>query len=140
MAVQEFGIWEVRNRRYCSRHSCKGIAKAFIGDKNAPFLRTNMYLCEDDLRVIFKALLKKYGSDMIPDSSETTKEEIDNVKGQELIYDFVKRLHEASGVLSKSILIDVCRDNGIELPEDLSTMNMKKYIELMFPDVVKEEN
>ena len=41
------------------RHSCKGIAKAFIGDKNAPHLRTNMYLCEGDLRVVFKALLKK---------------------------------------------------------------------------------
>lgn len=139
MAEQKFGIWEVRNTRYCSRHSCKGIAKAFIGDKNAPHLRTNMYLCEDDLRVIFKGLLKKYGSDIAPDSTEETKTNIDSIKGQEIIYDFINRAYENGGVLSKTLLLEVSKANGVELPEDLSELNMKKYMRLMFPDILKEE-
>lgn len=124
-----FGVTKVSNR-HCSVLGCKKNATHVIGNTKYPYNLKNLFLCDEHLEVAYDKLKQMYGEPFKPTVNERNNES--GINGQELLKGYVKLIYEANGMLSKAKLIEFCKDNGIEVPEEA---NMKKIMECILPEL-----
>jgi len=124
-----FGVTNVSNR-HCSAVGCKKNATYVIGNTKYKYNLKNLFLCDEHLKVVYDKLKQMYGEAFKPTVDEQNSES--GINGQELLKGYVKLVYEANGMLSKAKLIEFCKDNGIEVPEEA---NMKKIMECIFPEL-----
>lgn len=122
----KFGAWDIKTRRYCSKANCKEIAEIYIGDNRTPNFRNNVYLCKTHATSLLNDLRERYGNIEMPP-----------VKEKENLFtgEYIKLQYQNSGVTSKAKLVEFCKENNIELPDDV---NMKGILKIMFPEVIEE--
>lgn len=127
--MSNFGISSISNR-HCKVQGCGKLATVVVGNMRYRYNLKNLFLCDGHLKVLYEELNKTYGEPIKPTVDERT-DEVD-IKGQELLKDYIKLVYEANGMLSKAKLIEFCTENGIAVPEEA---NMKKIIECIFPEL-----
>lgn len=124
-----FGVAKISNR-HCSVIGCKKNATYVIGNTRYKYNLKNLFLCDEHLKIAYKQLKQMYGEAFKSTVDEQTNE--DNTDSKELLKDYVELVYEANGMLSKAKLVEFCKDNGIEVPDEA---NMKKIMECIFPEL-----
>lgn len=132
------GIWKVQNAKKCGVHySCTNIATHYIGDKDRPQDPHNMMLCEEHLEMIYNKLVEMYGANTEPPKADlNVQTDGQGIINQELTNKYLNMAHDNSGMLSKDKLIEFCNENKIELPENPKELNVKKFMEIIFPEIL----
>lgn len=125
-----FGITDVTSR-HCIAQGCKKSATHVIGNTKYKYNLKNLFVCDEHLEELYKQLINQFGGDNKPVEQRNNE---DNIKGQELLKGYVKLIYEANGMLSKAKLMEFCKENGLEVEEDLG---MKKYMEILFPELTE---
>lgn len=131
------GIHKALNKRRCGIHyNCKQTAEYYIGDKNKPQDPHNYYLCAEHLELIFNELAKRYNIN-VEQQNGTLNEQNDNgnANSQSAIKDYLNALYDSNGTISKAKMAEICKEHGIEIPEE--TPNMKTLMEMLFKDEFK---
>ncbi len=139
MNDERFGVGKVIGIRRCSMYSCKNIATIYIGDTNQQHAIKNFFLCDDHAEAVLNKLLEIYNvkpQATNPDLNAQTSQ--DSAIGQETKDKYLKLLYSNSGMLPKAKLVEFCEKNGIKAPKE--DMNTKKYMELIFPELLKEDS
>lgn len=126
-----FGITEVTSR-HCIAQGCKKSATHVIGNIKYKYNLKNLFVCDEHLEVLYEALRNQFTDDSEPLEQRNNE---DDIKGQEVLKGYVKLIYEANGMLSKAKLMEFCKENGLEVEEDLG---MKKYMEILFPELTEE--
>lgn len=122
-----FGITNVSNR-HCTVVGCKKTATTVIGDTRYKYNLKNLFLCDEHLQELYNELINV---EAFKQPTSTVNND-DSIKGQEIIKSYLKLIYEANGMLSKAKLVEFCKDNGIEVPDDAT---IKKYMEIIFPEL-----
>jgi hypothetical protein len=126
-----FGITDVTSR-HCIAQGCKKSATHVIGNTKYKYNLKNLFVCDEHLEELYNQLINQFGGDSKPVEQRNNE---DNIKGQELLKGYVKLIYEANGMLSKAKLAEFCKENGLEVEEDLG---MKKYMEILFPELTED--
>lgn len=138
MSEERFGVGKVIGTRRCSMYGCSKVATLFIGDTNQQHAVKNFFLCDEDAEAVLNKLLEIFNVDL--QAINTDLNEQTNGQGvinQDMKDKYLKLLYSNSGMLPKAKLVEFCKENGIETPEE--DMNTKKYMELIFPELLKGE-
>lgn len=125
-----FGVTDVTSR-HCIAQGCKKSATHVIGNTKYKYNLKNLFVCDEHLEELYSQLINQFGGDNKPVEQRNNE---DNIKGQELLKGYVKLIYEANGMLSKAKLMEFCKENGLEVEEDLG---MKKYMEILFPELTE---
>lgn len=137
---QRFGIANLKTRKKCNHWMCRKPATIIIGDVKQPHLPLNYCLCDEHAQELLNRLAEKYNFSTV-EMAEKMVEKADNGtnRSKSILDGVMQIMYATSGKISKTDLIDLCKDLGIELPKNAGDLKIKELIELLAPDV-KENN
>ena len=136
---QRFGVIKTKSKKKCNHWMCRKPADVIIGDTKQPHVPMNYWLCADHAKMLLEQMTKIYGYQA--QTVEKSVETVENtaVQGAEqsksTLDGLIRMLYANSGKISKTDIVALCKETGVELPENASDLKIKELIELLAPDI-----
>lgn len=133
---QRFGVVKAKATKKCNHWACRKAATVIIGDIKQPHVPMNYWLCEEHAQMLLEKLSTMYGTEVAKAPESKTTEVVESSdKSKSTLDGLLRIMYSTSGKISKTDIVELCKETGVELPENASDLKIKELIELLAPEL-----